>query len=75
MPYCGSASKWSKIGLVTQYIGLALFISGFSTIGWMATLTVQNNRDIIVGLFKMIDCSPGSCTTQDRATPYVNSTY
>lgn len=74
MPYCGTASKWSKIGLVTQFIGLALFLSGFATIGWMATLTVQNNKDIIVGLFRMIDCSTGSCSTQDISTAYENST-
>lgn len=73
MPYCGTASKWSKIGLVTQFIGLALFLSGFATIGWMATLTVQNNKDIIVGLFRMIDCSTGSCSTQDISTAYENS--
>lgn len=75
MPYCGTASKWSKIGLVTQFIGLALFLSGFATIGWMATLTVQNNKDIIVGLFRMIDCSTGSCSTQDISTAYENSTH
>lgn len=75
MPYCGTATKWSKIGLVTQYIGLALFLSGFGTIGWMATLTVQNSKDIIVGLFRMIDCSTGSCSTQDISTDYENSTH
>ncbi|XP_061175698.1 uncharacterized protein LOC133184632 [Saccostrea echinata] len=73
MAYCGTATKWAKVGLVAQYIGLALFLSGFSTIGWMATLTIQNNKDIIVGLFRMIDCSTGSCTTQERSSAYENS--
>lgn len=73
MAYCGSASKWAKIGLVFQYIGLALCLSGFGTIGWMVTQTVQNNKDITVGLFKMIDCSSGSCATSDITSDYQHS--
>ena len=73
MAYCGSASKWAKIGLVFQYIGLALFLSGFGTIGWMVTQTVQDKTDITVGLFRMIDCSSGSCATSSVDDQYQNS--
>ncbi|XP_062611720.1 uncharacterized protein LOC134273540 [Saccostrea cucullata] len=73
MTFCGTASKWAKIGLVFQYIGLALFLSGFGTIGWMITQTVQDNKDITVGLFRMIDCSSGSCSTSDVSSQYQNN--
>ncbi|XP_048766132.2 uncharacterized protein LOC125673561 [Ostrea edulis] len=73
MAYCGTATAWSKFGLLTQFIGLALALSGFSTIGWMATTTVQDNTDIIIGLFQMKDCSTGSCATQELSSAYENS--
>ncbi|XP_048768865.1 uncharacterized protein LOC125675326 [Ostrea edulis] len=70
MAYCGTATAWSKFGLLTQFIGLALVLSGFSTIGWMVTTTVQDNTDIIIGLFQMKDCSTGSCATQALSSAY-----
>lgn len=57
MPFCGEASAWSKITLILLVTAISIHCAGIGTPYWMKTATVSNDVHLIVGLWKMIDCS------------------
>lgn len=63
MGICGDASSSAKIAALLEIIGLPLFLSGYATSAWMVSETIRDLTDISIGLWKVNDCSSGSCNT------------
>lgn len=57
MPFCGHASAWSKLELLLLVPAISLHCAGLGTPYWMKTATTSNDVHLIVGLWKMVDCS------------------
>jgi hypothetical protein len=55
-----------------EIIGLPLFISGYATPAWMVSKTIRDLTDISIGLWKVNDCSSGSCNTRSVPESFKN---
>lgn len=78
MAFCGEASAWAKIALLLIVSANAIHSAGLGTPYWMKSATVSNNVHLIIGLWKMVNCSGENaqpCIGQALEEKYETSKY
>lgn len=59
MPFCGDATWWSKFSFLLLFLAISIHSAGIGTPYWMKLSTLSNSVNLMVGLWKMVDCSGG----------------